>query len=156
MPPPFSPVSTTSVVDQQDFVLLAQCRINSAAHCVSLGLCRHARVCCLMFYIKPFLHKACRESLARTGRLRYLLHLPVWWKICTVTVCVCVYMTVLTGGCGEGGVCLQDFELMKSRQGFRMDERQIIPCKSSGWQKETNLHLRNIEKQKDIIFLKYT
>lgn len=35
------------------------------------------------------------------------------------------------GGVGREGVCLQDFELMQSRQGFRVDEWQVIPRKSS-------------------------
>lgn len=34
----FSPVTKTSPVDQQDFELLALCRINRAALCVSLNV----------------------------------------------------------------------------------------------------------------------
>lgn len=51
-----------------------------------------------------------------------------------------LWVCVDNDGGGRESVCLQDFELMESRQGFRVDKWQVIPCESSVVkEKESNL-----------------
>lgn len=50
------------------------------------------------------------------------------------SACSCVYI-------GREAACLQDFELMQTRQGVRVDECQVIPSKSSGGDNESKLYI---------------
>lgn len=55
-----------------------------------------------------------------------------------------MFACVDSGGVGRVGVCLQDFELMQSRQGFRVDEWQVITRKSSVVREKSQTYILEI------------
>lgn len=62
--------------------------------------------------------------------------------------------TVCAADGATKGRCLQDFELMESRQGLGMDTRQVISCKSSvgGKKKERLVIFYTLKKRRHSAF----
>lgn len=83
---------------------------------------------------------------------------PQWYHTCLFSCLVSRTLpTVCAADGGTKGRCLQDFELMESRQGLGMDTWQVISCKPSvGGKKERLVIFYTLKKKGDILHLAWT